>query len=163
MTNADIPYLAKILAVFSSVFNEPVDELKAEGYFAALKDLPLEAVREAAHAAIKTDNFFPRPARLRELVTGSSLEQADAAWAKLLQQIRWEGYTGKPQLSDATWEVVSELWGSWVNLCQTLPGEGPELQGWQKRFKASYASGPRVSERLQLSFDASAPPLEIAK
>lgn len=150
MTDAERPYLAKILAVFSSVFNEPVDELKAEGYFAALRDLPLDVVREAAHAAIKTEKFCPRPARLRELVTGSSEELADTAWAKLLQQIRREGYTGTPQLSDVTWEVVRELWGSWVTLCQTLPCEGPELLGWAKRFRAAYSASPRVRERLAL-------------
>lgn len=153
MTDAERPYLAKILAVFSSVFNEPVDELKAEGYFAALKDLPLDAVRDAAHAAIKTEKFFPRPARLRELVTGSSEELADVAWAMLLRQIRREGYYGKPTLSETTWDVVRDLWGSWVNLCQTLPGDGPELQGWHKRFKAAYASSPRTTARLQLPFD----------
>lgn len=154
MTDADRPQLAKILAVFGSTFNEAMDDLKVEGYMAALRDLPIDAIRAAAHTAIKTEKFFPRPARLRELIHGSSDELADVAWAKLLQQIRREGYTGKPVLSDSTWEVVRELWGSWVNLCQTLPVEGPELQGWQKRFKASYASGPRVSERLQLPFES---------
>lgn len=150
MTDAERPYLAKILAVFSSVFNEPVDDLKAEGYFVALKDLPLDAVREAAHAAIKTEKFFPRPARLRELVTGNPDEQAEAAWATLTQQIRREGHTGTPELSEPIWEVVRELWGSWQRLCETLPAEGPELMGWQKRFKAAYASSQRVSARLTL-------------
>lgn len=150
MTDHDRPYLAKMLAVFSSTYNEPVDELKAEAYFLALREFSVEQIRGAAHAAINTENFFPRPARLRELILGSAEDQADVAWGELLRQIRREGYTGKPQLPDTTWEIVRELWGSWVNLCQTLPSEGPELLGWAKRFKSSYGSAQRVAARLNL-------------
>lgn len=150
MTDADRPYIAKMLAVFSSTYNEPVDDLKAEAYFAALAEFSVEDVRTAAHAALRMENFFPRPARLRELIVGSGGDQAEVAWAKLLQQIRWEGYTGKPDLSEATWDIVRELWGSWANLCQTLPGEGPELLGWQKRFISAYGSARRVAKRMEL-------------
>lgn len=161
MTDADRPYLAKMLQVFGSTFNEPVDDFKAEAYFVALREFSVDEIKTAAHAALKLDTFFPRPARLRELILGSVEDQADAAWAQVLQQIRWEGYTGKPQLPEATWDVVRELWGSWVHLCQTLPGEGPELLGWAKRFRAAYGSGQRVSARLELPlFD---PPKELSE
>jgi hypothetical protein len=159
MTDADRPQLAKILAVFGSTFNEPVDDLKAEGYFAALRDLPLEDVRKAAYTALQTELFFPRPAKLREMITGNADEQADVAWGKLLREIRLEGYTGKPQLSDVTWKAVEELWGSWVHLCQTLPADGPELLGWAKRFRSVYGGLQRTARLPELPFHAHTPEL----
>jgi hypothetical protein len=150
MTHDDRKSLAQMLVVLGSTFNEPFDDFKLEGYFAALKDLPIDEVRRAGSEALQLDTFFPRPARIREIIGGSANEQAEAAWTTLMQQMRWEGYTGKPELPEPIWEVVRELWGSWVTLCQTLPAEGPELLGWAKRFKSSYGSAQRVADRLNL-------------
>jgi hypothetical protein len=45
--------------------------------------------------------------------------------------------------------AVKDTWGSWQRLCETLPGEGPELVGWVKQFKAAYQSvDRRVNQEL---------------
>lgn len=152
MTDADRPQLAKMLVVLGATFNEPLDDFKIEGYFAALKDLPYEAVRNAGFAAMQRSRFFPRPAEIREFALGTAEDAAELAWNALLREIRQTGYTGKPTLPDATWEAVREIWGSWVCLCQTLPAEGPELLGWAKRFKSTYRALASLAQRPALPF-----------
>lgn len=153
MTDSDRPALAKMLAVLGGLFNEPVDDVKAEGYFIALKDLAWEEVSRAAHASMKLDRFFPRPARLRELIHGNAEDQAESAWNELLREIRRVGYTGTPTLPEATADVVRDMCGDWARACLSIGlAEGPELLGWAKRFRSVYGSAQRVSARLQLPF-----------
>ena len=67
MTESDMPVFAAALHRLGEVFGEPVSTGRADAYFAALEDLPIEAVLTAARAAIRGSKFFPRPAELREL------------------------------------------------------------------------------------------------
>jgi hypothetical protein len=139
MTPHDRPRLAQFLAVLGEAFGEPVSELRAEAYFVALSDLPMEALEQIGRQALNA-KFFPRPAELRQLAEGTSEHSAELAWLELLGEVRRVGYMGAPALSEATLDTVRSLWGSWSQLCQTLPGDGPEVLGWAKRFHAAYAA-----------------------
>lgn len=143
MTKADAPKFAECLAVLSETFNEPVSELRAEAYFSALEDLPIEAVVEAVKQAIRSLKFFPRPVELREYVQGSLDDQSIAAWSEVLSEVRRVGYCGQPMLQDPTAEAVRLVWGSWRQLCETLPNDGPERLGWMKQFRSAYVGTVR--------------------
>jgi hypothetical protein len=153
MTDADRAAFAKGLFVLGETFKEPVSELRAEAYFDALRDLPLEPVLVGMRAANGSLRFFPRPVEIRELVEGNVADQADTAWAQLLTLVRRVGYTGKPEWADPVLErTAKELYGGWGALCARLPSEGPELLGQAKLFKATYAAYARRAsvERLAL-------------
>lgn len=150
MTEQDRPRLALVLGVLGETFREPVSELRAEGYYEGLKDLPIEAIELAARSALQTSKFFPRPAELREQATGKSDELAELAWLAVLREIRRVGYIGTPVLEPATFETVRGLWGSWDHLCATLPGDGPELLGWAKRFTSAYVATKCRLDRPEL-------------
>lgn len=138
MTPEDCESLMDRLTVLSEYYEKPKSEAQVEIYVLALKDLPIHAVLAAMNAHVNASPFFPKVSDIRALVEGESSEHADRAWGLLLREVRAVGYTGTPELTEALRATVNAIWGSWVNLCQTLPAEGPELLGWAKQFKATY-------------------------
>lgn len=141
MTEVDRPAFARALFVLGETFNEPISDLRAEGYFDAMRDFSLEEASAAIRVALRTCKFFPRPVELREMVEGDTDANADQGWAEVIREVRRVGYLGTPMVADpVALAAVRDVWGSWRRLCETLPGEGPELVGWMKQFKSAYRS-----------------------
>lgn len=158
MTPDDRPLFAEALFAMAETFNEPMSKLRAEGYFDALSDLPLELVNAAVRLSLRQCKFFPKPIELRELVEGSPDGNADNAWAELIREVRRVGYIGTPAFKDErTLRAINETWGSWKRLCETLPGEGPELIGWIKQFKAAFQSMEKRDVSKLLTGDTAHP------
>lgn len=150
MTELDRPAFAEAMLMLGETFNEPITDIKTEAYFDALRDLDIADVNQAVRHALRTCEFCPRPAKLREMIEGNADDAADAAWGAVMKEIRRVGYMGVPDLEPRALEAVRQLWGGWRRLCETLPGEGPELVGWIKQFKATYGSVQR-REQHQLT------------
>lgn len=141
MTEGDRGQFAEAMHALGETFNEPVSDIRSETYFDALREFTIEQVNGAALVAIRSCKFFPKPVELRELILGTPEGHADDAWAELIREVRRVGYIGAPSFSDERTErAINETWGSWRRLCETLPGEGPELIGWIKQFKAAFQS-----------------------
>lgn len=138
---------AEGMFMLGETFNEPISDVKVEAYFQALLNYDIGEVTIAIQGALRNCKFFPRPVELRELIDGSTEDAAEQAWGLVLGEVRRVGYIGTPRLDARTLRAVNELWGGWRRLCETLPGEGPELVGWIKQFKATYASVERAAER----------------
>lgn len=157
MTATDTKAFGEALYVLGEAFGEPVTALRAEAYFLALDDLPLEAIIAAMRVSMKTCRWFPKPVELREHLDGHQDTNGDLAWGDVLHEIRRVGYCGSPSFSDPrVLDVVRTVWGTWQQLCETLPGEGPELVGWMKQFKVTYETltrrdaQPRVDRAVVL-------------
>lgn len=141
MNETDRPAFARALFVLGETFNEPISDLRAEGYFDAMKDFALAEASAAIRVALRTCKFFPKPVELREMVEGDVDANADQGWAEVIREVRRVGYTGVPIFTDQNaLGALRDVWGSWARLCETLPGEGPELVGWMKQFKSAYRS-----------------------
>lgn len=151
MTDDDRIAFAELMTGLGETYGEPVSAARMEIYFAALSDLPLADVRRSATLLVRTQKFFPRPAELRQGVDGTSEERADLAWVHLLREVRrvgghdrWDREKKRvvppaPAFFDAAAQRAAlELYGGWSALCAKLPGEGPELLGIAKVFKATY-------------------------
>jgi len=152
VTNADRPAFAEGLYLLTETFNEPMSELRTEMYFFALMELRIEVVMAVMLTAIRVHKFVPRPAELRSLALGDSEARANAAWAEVSREIQRVGYLGTPRLTDPhALDTIRGLWGSWQRMCQTLPGDGPELVGWIKQFTAFRLSLERRANQGQLS------------
>jgi hypothetical protein len=150
MTPSEQEALLVRLTELAEYFDKPQSDAQLLLYIRALNDLPLEQVLAATNTVIQTCTFFPKVAEIRELVQGNDSDSAELAWMGLLREIRREGYTGRPKLPAATVETIRGLWGDWVNLCQTLPNDGPELLGWAKRFNTAYVATKHRIERPEL-------------
>lgn len=150
MTDQDRPAFATLMLGLGETYGEPVSDARMEIYFAALADLELEAIRQAANAHVRASKFFPRPAELRDAVCGSVEDRAELAWMAMLRLVRRYGYMTVPPaeawLDEATRVTAMGMYGGWRALCDRLPGEGPELLGAAKLFKASYAACHRQAQ-----------------
>lgn len=154
MTDTDRPAFARGLYALGETFNEPVSEMRAEAYFDALADLPIDAVLAAMRQAIQTGRFFPRPVEIREGIQGSTEDRAEMAWGATLSLVRRYGSWHCPQMCDwpdeATRRAAYELFGGWQRLCECLPGEGPGLHAAAKQFKATYRAYAARDQREAL-------------
>lgn len=154
MTPDDARVFASAMAVLAEVLNEPMSTVRIKAYFEDLSDYELPAVCAALAEARRTCKWFPKPAEVRALLEGRAEDGAEVAWAAIQREIRRVGYLGVPALDDRALRAVNELWGGWRRLCETLPGEGPELVGWIKQFKATYASVERREKAEALTMKA---------
>jgi hypothetical protein len=154
MTNLDRAAFAAFMLGLGEVYGEPVSDARMEIYFSALADLELEEIRQAATAHVKLTKFFPRPSELRDAVFGASEDRADLRWNAMLAVVRRYGFHQTPPdeawPDEATRRAALDLYGGWRGLCASLPGEGPELLGCAKLFKASYIAYDRRAQRQGL-------------
>lgn len=151
MTDSDRPRLAQVLALLGEMFNEPISELRAEGYFDALSDLPIDTVEGAARLALRTKTFFPKPVELRELAQGTESDNAELGWQELHAEFRRVGSWRPPTLSPTTQETMLRLCGSWERACAAIgQSMGPERLGWAKRWKDAYGTTRHQLERGEL-------------
>lgn len=151
MTEQDRGAFAELMLGVGETYGEAVSEARMEIYFRALSDMALDEIALAATVHVRANKFFPRPSELREAWLGPIEDEADLAWTALLREIRRVGYLGTPSFQDeAIRRAALELFGGWERLCRMLPGEGPELLGWAKQFKAIYCGYARRDERESL-------------
>lgn len=105
------------MLTLADTYNEPVSEGRAEAYFRALSDLPIETVEQLVTLVTRTSKFFPRPADLRELLPSAVPELGDA-WAELRRaQWSWRPWKHAPQVSEAVSELVAQC-GGWRSITE---------------------------------------------
>jgi hypothetical protein len=152
VTATDRAAFAGLMNGLGEAFNEPVSNARARIYFEALEDLPIDALRVAVLAHVRSGKFFPRAAELRDAVLGNVEDQAEIAWQHVLREVRRVGWTGVPSWPDeATKAAALGLFGGrWRQLCEYLPAAGPELLGFRKQFVASYGAAARQAAALAL-------------
>jgi hypothetical protein len=141
MTHQDADRFAHALGVVRIAYPNAagISQEMARVYFMACEDLPIEEVEAGAVACVRRPSaYFPSAGEFRAACLGPTKDNAQIAWMDMRKEIARAGYTGTPKLDAATMETIEGLWGSWPHLCRTLPGEGPELLGWAKRFESSY-------------------------
>lgn len=122
MTNEDAGAFFQRLAALSELLDRPgavFSETKAELYFEALRDLPLEAVIAGLNAAVRSCTFMPKPAEIRALVVGDDEDQAEIAWLDYKQQAKQIGGYGSPTLEPALADALVAVFGSWEAACWT--------------------------------------------
>ena len=120
--------------IAGEVFNEPVSDIRIEGYFTALFDLPIEDVVVAIRYAIAHEKFFPRPVELRNAIHGSPEDRADEAWALTKKEIAKEGRYNRPSLPNMIHQIIKDM-GGWRNFCDL---DNPERE-FLRRYKAAVA------------------------
>lgn len=121
MTNQDAGPFFQRLAALSELFNGAgavFSETKAELYFEALRDLPLELVVKGLNEAVKACTFMPKPAELRKLAIGDDEDQAERAWLALKTAMRAAGgYASLITADPALGEAILGVFGSWPAAC----------------------------------------------
>lgn len=139
MTRAERAEVLKALTTLQEYHRiDPLSEALQAVYLQAFDAYPVREVLIAFKESINVHTWFPKVPELKALITGSDSDRSLLAWNDVVREIRRTGYTGTPQLPEDTLDAIDRVWGSWVALCQTLPGEGPGLYAWEKRFRETY-------------------------
>jgi hypothetical protein len=145
MTESDRGRFGVLMLGLGETFGEPVSDTRMEIYFRALSDFELDAIARAVDSLVRTSKFFPRPAEIREAMTGSVDDHAELAWNAMVGLVRRCGYWWNEDLQgpipwpdDATRRAALELYGGWKALCECLPASGPEMLGTAKLFKTTF-------------------------
>lgn len=144
MTTDDRQEFAKSLAACIAAYREEMDEAGGEGYWIVLSDLPLDRVKSAIFALMKTSKWLPKASEIREFVIEKMEHEAWNARREerisqdyavcLASNIVREGR--RNHLPDEDIRRVLELRGEMIELPLHWPGEEP----WNKRA----AGVPRV-------------------
>jgi hypothetical protein len=113
---------------------------RAEVFFAELSDLDIEAIERGVRAWLRKDTpFLPSVGQLRAVCEGATEDRATLAWLDLVAEVRRKGSWQTPTLPEATMDTIRTMWGTWRNLCETLPGpDSPMFVATAKRFESSY-------------------------
>ncbi len=117
MTNDERPAFGKLLVMLSQMYNETISEMRAEAYWIALRDCDLNDLQQATMKAMQSLKFFPKPAELRELLSGAGEDDAEKAWQLYKAEARRVGGYASPTLDAALAETLVLVFGSWQGAC----------------------------------------------
>lgn len=127
MTPDDARRFSAALAGAAETLGEPMSATRIEGYFVALRDLPIDAVERALAQAMREWRAgggrpnFPRPADLRDLVTGTPDDRAALAWSRLLGAIEIHGSYVSVDFRDPAMHAAIEAMGGWAEMWRLEP------------------------------------------
>jgi hypothetical protein len=128
-----------ILAATLNYYQAKLEPEVIEMYHDALDGLPIDKIKRAFTAHIKTSKWFPKISEILERVDPrpaieSSAEQQAAV---VVAAMRTNGYLHEPKWTDP---VTAHLFAgryNWRSLCETLTEE--ETKWFVKEFKVAYA------------------------
>jgi hypothetical protein len=161
MTRGEREEVLKALTLLQEYHRiEPLSEALQLIYLRAFDAYPVADVLSALSRSVDVHRFFPKVPELKELIEASRDDQAELAWAELHSEFRRVGSWRHPTLSPLTEQAVIALCGNWERACALIgrAEAGPELQGWQNRFREMYQVLAE-RERLMLAEAPSRPQL----
>lgn len=146
MTDADRPAFSALLADVLGFYGRPVTPFGVGVWWQACRPFELAAVR-AAMTAHATDpdrgHFAPMPADVIRHLRGGRADQAQAAWSRLLDEVRRVGSYGRPGLDAPTRQALADI-GGWGALCRA---QEDEITFLAKRFADAFGAHTRAEAR----------------
>lgn len=143
MDNSNKPEFAKVFYAMGEFYDKKVSEELLFMYFDDLIELTIEEVKHGAKAHRqdpKHGAFFPKPADiLRHLQTGklSPEEQAEVAWAEVMQCLRKNGAYGGLKIENKQAIAAFKAFTTWKEFCAMDAGK---LVWAKKEFISMYST-----------------------
>lgn len=113
MNDGHAQEFASALGGLAETFGEPLSAGRIDGYFLALKDLPMEAVLASIARAMRSSRFFPKPAELREFIEGTGDDLAALAWTRVIRAIERIGTYQSVDFGDPVLHATVDGLGGW--------------------------------------------------
>ena len=105
-----ITRFTQVALVLGEVFDVALTPVKIAAYAEALQDLPIDALEPAAKYIIRTDGWFPKPARWREVTLEILRKQREAERMDRLQGHALPQDAGTPEeLAAKAKSVIGDL------------------------------------------------------
>jgi hypothetical protein len=152
VTEHDFEAFAGFMAVLEEVFGKDLNPQLVEIYFRALANWPIERIAAAVDEAVRTLKFFPKPAKLIELIEGSPADRAERAWQQFWLALILGGTYRSLYCEDGTLaETIRRLYGSWAD-AWNIPRPESDPPGHQihhKNFVSTYRDLARQRQRWE--------------
>lgn len=135
--------LRGIAGVFSTTKAINVDRPMLQVYFMSLSEYSYQQVEWAIGEHLKTPvdgKFFPKPANIIEHLTASELssgEQAEIAWAEVMQCLRKNGAYGGLKIENKQAIAAFKAFTTWKEFCAMDAGK---LVWAKKEFISMYST-----------------------
>ena len=152
MEKSDLNELTEIMDDLAEMLGGDMSVRKYELYFAALADLTIEEIRNAANQIARTATFFPKPSDFRKAIEGNIEDKATLAWI-VAQKNKNAGISIRFQ--DKAIHATIEGMGGWIKFCEM---EDYRDESWQmKDFIKMYkvVSGRECVDYLMGQFEIS--------
>jgi hypothetical protein len=147
MIPKDKQRFATALAALGEIFGETLSTPRMNAYFAAMSDLTIEQVEEAARRLMNSSKFFPKPVEFREALLGSASDQAEQAWRTFVKLCVDEGHYPSLQIADGAMAFAIEHLGGWQEAQAKLNDASVEMfRSYENQFKTSYRLGLNRAE-----------------
>lgn len=139
MEARDRAQFAMALQALAATFRVEPTEPLLEGYWRALRDLPMDAVERAVDTAIRQCQHMPRGVELRQLSGEmSNGVRAVHAWSVLQKAIGQHGAYRSVDFDDPVLNATVRNLGGWQKLCATST---EEFEKWtRKDFERIYSA-----------------------
>jgi len=152
MDDNDKQAFAEKLLATGEIYDKKVSKTLLSVYFEAVKNYSIEEVTDAlGKHLVNPDNghFFPKPADIVRLISGSTESRAMKAWTIVLYGIKHIGPWDSPDFEDPkSHSVIKEL-GGWQELCRVTDQELPFKKiEFEKRYKAFILEPPEYDYPL---------------
>ena len=143
MTLPEFDAFSDALTVLGETFDTKLSARRRMAYFEALGDLSWDIVAQGMKDAMRQCKFFPKPAEIREFITGPTSDAAEEAWLLLNEAWREHGRRYSLRCEDpCIVEAVLIAWKNWRDGATALQtaGEkgGAEAHGIHQTFIHAY-------------------------
>ena len=144
MEKTDRGEFSIVMVTLATGFDKEATEGVIETYWGALKDLPLADIKFAAEAALKSLEWWPKPAQLRKLAGDVGPDhRAAIAWRAVRKALNEHGTYASVNFDDPVVNATIRNLGGWVALGQK---ESKDFDIWVRKeferiYQAIYATG----------------------
>lgn len=153
MRSEDLEKFSQIMTGLSELYGKDVSGFMLDIYFQALSSFSIEAIDSAVSAHVRnpdTGQFFPKPADIVRLISGTSRDAGQIAWTKVDKAVRgvgpWETVCFDDQIIH---KVISDM-GGWIQLGDKDESEWPFVaKDFQERYRAYKSRGAAIENYPQ--------------
>lgn len=134
----DKPQFFALLTSIAEYYRQPVHDDVSALYWHVLKDLPMEALKQAfiSHLQDPTSGkWMPKAADILKQLQGKVSQRARLAWEKVEAAISRIGRYNDVAFDDPIIHVALKKMGGWSRLCDSLRDELPI---YRKQFEQLY-------------------------
>ena len=127
--------IIQFLATCSEVYSKEVSTQLGEIWLAMFEHQDTKDLQKAFSEHLERSQYFPKPADINRLLTGSPESQSLAAWTSVIKTVARLGSYASVRFEDPLIVPIIQALGGWQHLClQTIP----DLVWVEKAFHERY-------------------------
>ena len=144
MIESERPTFAEAMLRLGEIYREEISKLRAESYWAVLREYELLAVLDGMAKHVAESQFFPKPNEILAQINGSKQDRAVRAWDRFVMAVRHHGPSESVDFHDPVLHTTIEAMGGWHVIAASLPEDPVELGYRRHEFLERHRSYQRA-------------------